>query len=121
MSDDAPLPLAGSGNVRASLQTMADALGESTQFDSETKAALAELIAALDHAAQSGAASSEEVAHLTDSVAHLLQALHEREESPPLVAAEKRLERAIQFAELKAPFLAGIARRFLDALADLGI
>ena len=99
-----PQPHGAETDVRASLHTIAQVLRETKHFTPETQQALAELVDELGRAVESGAASSQEVAHLAESVAHVAQALREQRETGPLKAARKRLERAIGFAEGKRPF-----------------
>jgi len=121
MSEKEPSPESVPSAVSASLHTIAQVLRDAKHLTPETQAALAELVDELGEAAQAGKASSEEVARLVESVAHVAESLREQPGSGTLSAARKRLERAIGFAETRAPFLAGLAQRLLDALVDLGI
>jgi len=61
------------------------------------------------------------VTHLAETTAHFVQALHRRHEPGGLSGARDRLEQAIVGAEARAPVVAGVARRVLDALSNWGI
>jgi hypothetical protein len=111
-------PTAG---VQASLHAIAQALRAGQPLDAEARQALAELVDELGNALNSAAVPSAEVDHLAGSTAHLVQALQQRHDAGRLASARGRLERAILAAEAQAPFLAGLARRVLDALANVGI
>jgi hypothetical protein len=61
------------------------------------------------------------VAHLAESTALLAHAVHRQETPGLLAAARDRVEAAILAAESKAPLTAGLVRRLLDTLANIGI
>jgi hypothetical protein len=82
---------------------------------------LADLIDELGNAAGSAEMPPAEVSHLAESTTQFIQALHRRHEPGRLTAARNRLEQAVLQAESRAPVAAGVARRVLDALANLGI
>jgi hypothetical protein len=103
------------------LHEIARLLREADHLGPETKQAVAELADELANTLRSAAPSAAEAAHLADSAAHLIEALHRKEDKGVLASARDRLEQAILGAEAQTPFLAGIARRLLDALASLGI
>ena len=65
--------------------------------------------------------SAAEAAHLSESTARLIEGLHGRHDEGVLAAARDRLEGAVVGAEARAPVVAGVARRLLEALANLGI
>jgi hypothetical protein len=64
---------------------------------------------------------SPELAHLSESTSHLVQALHERHDTGVLAAARDRLNEALVRAESGAPNIAGLARRVIEALSNIGI
>jgi hypothetical protein len=47
--------------------------------------------------------------------------LHEQQGRGPLDQIRDRIDQAIGRAEAEAPVLAGVVRRFVDALANIGI
>jgi hypothetical protein len=117
-------PPAGSpalSQIQNSLHAIAEVLRRPGHLTPETQAALAELVDEVGNALQSGCVPSPEMAHLTESTAHLLEALRQRHDSSLIAAARDRLEEAIVGAETKAPVLAGLAHRLVDALSTLGI
>jgi hypothetical protein len=109
----------GTAGVQASLHALAQALREGQPLDAEARQALAELVDELGDALNS--ASSAEAGRLAESTAHLIQALHQRHDPVRVASARDRLEQSILAAEAQAPFLTGLARRVLDALANVGI
>ena len=62
-----------------------------------------------------------EAAHLAESSAHLVEALHRKHHAGLIAAAKERLEEAATRAEAEAPVATGLARRLIDTLANLGI
>jgi hypothetical protein len=63
----------------------------------------------------------EELTHLAESTAQMVQLVHRRASPGLLASARDRLEQAILSAEAQSPLSAGLARRLLDALANIGI
>jgi len=110
-----------SSEVRTRLHAIAERLKEAHHLGPEARRELAELVDELGKALEASAAPSAETAHLTESAAHLLQALHEPHDASLLASAKQRLDQAVFDTEAHAPFVAGIARRLLEALANLGI
>jgi hypothetical protein len=106
--------------VQARLREVAGLLRDSGSIDPESRQTLAGLIDELSTALGAAPASSAEVTHLGDTAAHLVESLHHHEQGPPGHLRD-RLERAVLAAEARAPFAAGLVRRMLDALADMGI
>jgi hypothetical protein len=103
------------------LRALARVLREAPPLDPEAQRALAELIDELGNAAGANEVPPAEVTHLAETTTHFVQALQRRHETAGLAAARDRLEGAVLRAEAKAPVVAGLARRALDALANLGI
>lgn len=67
------------------------------------------------------APASPQSQHLAESAATLAHALHEEHTGGPLDAAKKRVIEAAARAEAKAPVATGLARQFVDLLAEIGI
>jgi hypothetical protein len=107
--------------VTEGLHELARALREAPPLGPEAQRALAELIDELGNAVGGAEVPPAEVSHLAETTAHFVQALHRRQEPGGLAAARDRLEQAILRAESRAPVIAGVARRVLDALVNLGI
>lgn len=107
--------------VQASLHTIAEILRDPRPLTHEIRTVLADLVDELGRVLATARVPPAEVAHLAESTAHLVHAVHRREASGLLAAARDRVEAAIFAAESKAPLTAGLARRLLDTLADIGI
>jgi hypothetical protein len=107
--------------VQTSLHTVSKLLHEAHHLGPEARATLADLVDELSQALRSGTPSSEELAHLQQSTAKLIEAVHQQQDEGVLAAARHRLEEAVVAAEARAPTVAGVARRLLDALSSLGI
>jgi hypothetical protein len=103
------------------LHNLARALRESPPLGPEGQRALAELIDELGKAVGGGTVPPAEVTHLAEMTSHFVHALHRKHEPGGLAAARGRLEQAVLSAEATAPVTAGVARRVLDALSNLGI
>jgi hypothetical protein len=106
--------------VQASLQAVARLLREPHPLSAEAQEALAGYIDELSALLAAPEAPPEAVRHLAESTVHLVEAVHHRDEGL-VTAARGRLEQAILGAEAQAPVAAGVARRVLDALANIGI
>jgi hypothetical protein len=107
--------------VQAKLHEVARMLQGSTSLDSEAQQILAELVDELGVALQASTTPPAEVARLAASAAHLAEALHHQRDQGFLGKARDRLGAAVLQAEAKAPVAAGVARRLLDVLANIGI
>jgi hypothetical protein len=107
--------------VEASIHALSQLLREAHHLGPEAQEQLAQLVDELGSALGSGTISSAELAHLRSSTARLVEALHQRRDERTVESARDRLEEAVIAAESKAPVVAGVARRLLDALASLGI
>jgi hypothetical protein len=100
---------------------VAQLLRQGDPLKPEARQALADLVDELAPALRSTALPFAEVAHLNDSMTHLVQAIQQGHDSGLLAAARDRVERAIVAAEAHAPVAAGIARRLIDVLSNIGI
>jgi hypothetical protein len=107
--------------IQASLHTIAEVLRDPHPLNAEARQALAELMDELGALLAAPSVPQQALAHLAQSTAHLVQAVHGRADEGRLATARGRLEQAILGVESQAPLAAGIARRVLDALANIGI
>jgi hypothetical protein len=107
--------------VRARLHEVAQMLRTSGSLDPESRPILAELMDELGATLNAAHAAPAEVARLAESAAHLAESLHHQHDQGFLGNARDRLNAALIQAEVKAPLAAGVARRLLDAIANLGI
>ena len=121
MSENSAEGVPSVAELKARLHAVAQRLRQPGPVDPEAKRTLAELVDELSAALGSGEVPPAEVAHLAESTAHLAEALHEREDAGLLGGARDRLEQAALNAEARAPLAVGLARRLLDALANIGI
>ncbi len=115
------VPPSMSATIQSSLHAIAEVLREPHPLSAEAQEALAGLMDELSHVLAAPEPPPQTVAHLAESTARLVQAVHRREDAGLLAAARNRVEQAILGAEAHAPLAAGIARRVLDALANIGI
>jgi hypothetical protein len=107
--------------VQPSLYAVAEMLRDPHPLSREVRAALADFVDELGTALAGSSVPPAEVTHLADSAAQLVKAVHAQDAPGVLAAARDRLEAAILVTESKAPLAAGLARRLLDALANIGI
>jgi hypothetical protein len=113
-------PLPSKTDVAAQLEELARVLREHPNLGEDARDQLAELAAEMSEALRTAALPEPERARLAGTLAHLLQAVREPH-SGLFGQARDRAERAFAAAEAKAPVLAGLSRRLLDLLSDLGI
>jgi hypothetical protein len=107
--------------VQGSLHTIAEILRDPRPLSHAVREVLADLVDELGRVLATTAVPPAEVAHLAESTAQLARAVHRRESPSLLAAARNRLEAAILAAEANTPLTAGLARRLLDTLANIGI
>jgi hypothetical protein len=115
MSQPSPSP------VPPNLPDLARSLRESPSLTPEAQRALADLVAELGQALEHPELTPGDRAHLLDSVQQVAQALRVPPHHGLLSTARDRLEAAAVRAETTSPLVTGVVRRFLDALANLGI
>lgn len=121
MPEQPPSRTSAAAGVQASLHTIGEILRDPHPLSHEVRGVLAELVEELGRVLESATVPPAEVAHLAESTAQLARAVHVQEPPGLLAAARQRLEAAILAAEAKAPLTAGLARRLLDTLANIGI
>ena len=106
--------------AQASLHAVAELLRDPRPLTPAVRTALADLLDELGGTPAPEAVPPAEVQHLAESTAQLARALRRKDEGY-LAGARDRLEQAVLAAEAKAPTAADLARRLLDALANIGI
>jgi hypothetical protein len=121
MSEQPPAEPSPGDKVQSNLREVAKVLRSARHLGPEAQTALADLVDELGQTVNPAALSAEAAEHLADSASHLAEGLEGRRNETLLAAARHRLEEVALRAETEAPTLAGIVRRLLDALADLGI
>jgi|GEM_PF-1352413 len=107
--------------IQLQLRQLAMSLREASHLDPQAKQSLAALLEELGAELDPTGSISAPTAHLTDAVSNVVRALHESHSPGLLQVANDRLKQAALRAETEAPGLTGIAYRFLDMLASLGI
>ena len=121
MPEQPPSGTPAAAGVQGSLHTIAEILRDPRPLTREVRGVLADLVDELGRVLTTATVPPAEVAHLTESTAQLARAVHRKEHPSLLADARNRLEAAILAAESKAPLTAGLARRLLDTLANIGI
>ncbi len=121
MPEKFPSPEPMATGVQSSLHAIAEILRDPKPLSREVRSVLAELVEELAHLLAMPSPPTSEVAHLAESTANLTRAVHHGASPSVLATAKDRLEAALFAAEAKAPLLAGLARRLLDTLANIGI
>jgi len=118
---DQPLTLpADSAQVQRELQEVAGLLRQSRHLLPSLQQEVADLLEELSRAVGTIGVPSAEMLHVARNAALLALHLHQPEPRK-LGSLYERLEEAVVRAEAKSPLVVGIARRLIDAVADLGI
>jgi hypothetical protein len=107
-------------DVQTSLRAIAQLLRQADHLEPEAQQALADLVDEMGNALNTSAIPSQDLNHLAESTAHLAQVVHQQD-TGVVSAARQRLEEAIVAVESRAPLAAGVGRRLLETLANLGI
>ncbi len=121
MAEEPSLPAPSSQEIHAHLHAISELLRQPHRLDASAQAALADLVDELDNAFNLGKIANEEAVRLAASASHFAAAIHRGEPASVLEATRARLEKAAIAAESSAPLVAGLARRFIDALSNVGI
>ncbi len=121
MAEESPLADPKLQEVHTHLEAISELLRRPHRLDTAAQAALADLVDALDKALKLGKIPNEEAARLAATASHFANAVHREDEASVLKAARERLEEAAVAAENTAPMVTGLARRFMDALSNIGI
>jgi len=107
--------------IQARLDELALRLRQTHALDAESRQALAELMSELSTALKTAQVPPAEVAQLANTAAHLADSLQHPHQTGMLGKVRDQFEQAVLEAEAYAPVAVGLARRVLDALANLGI
>ncbi len=107
--------------VRTRLHDAARLVRDSDSLDPDVRRSLAELMDELGRALEAPDAPPAEVARLAEGAAHLAESLHRGHDRGLPEGTRGRLEQLVLDAEARAPVAVGLARRLIDALANLGI
>jgi hypothetical protein len=121
MSEIPPSDTPAVPEIQVRLQEVARLLRQTGSIDAESKRVLAELVDELSKALTTATVPPAEVTQLAESTVHLAEALHHQQQREVPISVRERLQRAVVNAEAHSPLLVGLARRVLDALADIGI
>lgn len=113
--------LPSAADLESSIHDLAQAVRSAHHLTPEAQRTLADLVDELSKSLHTAPLSTEEAARLAVSTANVVHALKPSHEPTLLAAARDRLETAVARAQTAAPVATGLARRFLDMLADLGI
>jgi len=121
MAQESPIPAPSSQEVHAHLQAIAELLRQPHRLEAAAQVALADLVDELDNALKLGNIPNDEAVRLAATASLFAEAVHRKEEPGVLKAARDRLDQAAIAVESKAPLAAGLARRVMDALSNVGI
>ena len=108
-------------SIRDRLHQLALHLRGHPHLGPEAQTELAELLDDLGREIAPERLTVGEEKHLHELVTHVAEALGAPGATGVFGAAKDRLEEMVVDAEVRAPFAAGIARRIVAALTDLGI
>jgi hypothetical protein len=103
------------------LHEIAQLLRQTHHLGPQAQQALARLADELGEVPEMASLPSAEGTQLLERTTALVEALHRQQKASRLIAARDRLEQAVYVTGAQAPLVAGIARRLLDTLANLGI
>jgi hypothetical protein len=122
MNDPTPHNPSRTAEVRQYLHTIAQLLREVPHMAPETQQLLAELVDELSRALEAGDVPAAELSQLADHVTQLVRAAHAEEEQRGVLGRlNLRLEAAVTALEARAPLVAGLTRRLMETLANIGI
>jgi hypothetical protein len=121
MSEPAAGEPPSKADLQANLTSLARQLRTAHHLGPEAQQRLAELLSELSVAVGASPLPSVETRSLASHTGELVEALKNEADASALGEAKAKFDRAVLKAEVKAPFAAGIARRVVDVLTDLGI
>ena len=110
-----------SREVGEHLHTIARLLRESPHLGPESQQLLAELVDELSRALESGPVPPAELTQVAEHVSQLVKATHAGEETSILGKIRGRAEAAVTAIEARAPTVAGLTRRLIETLSEIGI
>lgn len=103
-----------------SLGELARLLREVDHLEPEVRRELADVVEELE-AAVHGELTVEDAAHVRSSVRHVIEAIRQQRDQTAPGHAVGQLEATVARTAAEAPVAAGVARRLIEMLADLGI
>src|SRR5262245_4793539 len=106
--------------IRSDLHEVAQRLRDARHLDPSAQLALADLLDELRMELDTAPQNSIHATQVAQLVAQLAGSLHQQD-AGLLSRAKGRVEEAIGRAEAESPVIAGVVRRFVDALANIGI
>lgn len=121
MSAPNPADPAHQSAAQARLHDLAKVLRRAHHLGPEAQQSLADLVDELSQALPASGLPAADSNHLAESAAQLAKAVHDRHDTSLLESARERLEEAAFRVESSAPMPAGILRRLIEVLANLGI
>lgn len=107
--------------VREQLRTIARVLREVHPLSLDLQRLLAGLLEELADALAAEKVSPASLSRLTESMAHLAEAVHHQKERHLVSGLREGMERAVVEVEAHYPNLAGLARKLMDTLTNIGI
>ena len=107
--------------IRNDLAEAAQLLRSASHLEPAEQETLADLLEELQTELDPAQYHSAHVANLAGIVARLGQGLHQQQHRGILSGLRSRLVEAVGRADAEAPVLAGVVRKFIDALASIGI
>ena len=121
MTEETPAGRLEPEDVHSHLEAISKMLRRPHRLNSSTQAALADLVDELDRALAHSMIPTEEATRLASTASHFADAVHREEEEGVLQSAQSRLEEAAIAVENRSPTVAGLVRRFISLLSDIGI
>src|SRR5262249_51799617 len=107
--------------IQTRLHEVARLLRAGVHLDAAVQQEVADLLDELSKAIQPAGSPSAETLHVAQTATHLVQQLQRPQEIGLIELTKKRLHHAVAGEETKAPQVAKLAGRILDALANIGI
>ncbi len=108
------------GLGRASLSELARLLRDVDHLEPDVRRELADVVDELE-AAVRGELTAEQAEHVRASVRDVIEAIRAQREENPVAQAREQLESTVARTAAEAPVASGVARRFIEMLANLGI
>jgi hypothetical protein len=117
MTEPTPHDPSAAAEVRQILQLIAELLDEAPHLGPEAQRLLAALIHELSESLNAGTVPPPELTQIAEHVRALVRAAQAGENQ----GLRDRLELAVTSVEARAPLVAGLTRRLLETLAEMGI
>jgi uncharacterized protein DUF4404 len=121
MSNDITADSRTVAQMRTDLQEVGRLLRGAGHLEPQTQRELASLLEELGSELDPAAPPSPQTTRLAETVGRLARSLHDQQHVGLLATARDRLEEAARAAEVEAPVVTGIVRRFIDVLGSIGI